>query len=158
MKKKFNWIDYSIFALLIIMVIILGLKIKSVITSNKKGNTEIVNNTKEVVIVVEDIREYSVNALNIGDKLYSNETNHYFGEIVDIQVEDSYVNLVKNDGQVVSVRSPEKYNVILTVNCNILERPNGYFAEGITEVKVNSANKYKTIEAFFKGIIYSIGE
>jgi len=73
-------------------------------------------------------------------------------------VEDSYLPLIKNDGEGVLVRSPEKYNIILTVECNVLDRPNGVFAEGITEIKVNSTGKYKTIGLLFSAITKGIQE
>lgn len=158
MKRKLNWIDYSIIVIVIAMGIVLGLKVKNIKTSRKTGIDNVENTKQKVVIIIEDAREYSIEAINIGDKLYSDETNHYFGEIIDIDIEDSYLPLVKDDGEVVYTRSPDKYNIILTLDCNILEKPNGYFAEGITEVKVNSVGKYKTIGLLFSGLTYSIGE
>lgn len=158
MKRKLNWIDYCVIIIIIGIGAVLGLKAKNVKILGKANLGNVENTKKKVVIVAEDVREYSTKAINIGDKLYSDKTSHYFGDIVDIEIEESYIPLVKDNGEVVYARSPERYNMILTVDCNILEKPDGYFAEGITEVKVNSAAKYKTIGAIFKGITYSIEE
>lgn len=159
MKRKFNWIDYCIILFVLAVVVVLGLKIKNIRSANSiVGNNETTNTKKEVLLVIRDIRQFSVDALQVGDNLYSDDTNYYFGKIKNIQVEDSYLVLVKNDGESVLTRSPEKYNVTLTVDCNILDRPNGVYAEGITEVKVNSTGKYKTIGLLFSAITKSIQE
>lgn len=159
MKRKFNWIDYCIILFVLAVVVVLGLKIKNIRSANSiVGNNETTNTKKEVLLVIRDIRQFSVDALQVGDNLYSDDTNYYFGKIKNIQVEDSYLVLVKNDGESILTRSPEKYNVTLTVDCNILDRPNGVYAEGITEVKVNSTGKYKTIGLLFSAITKSIQE
>lgn len=158
MKRKFNWIDYCIILFIIAVIAVLGLKIKNIRSVDLTGNNEAVKTKKDVILVIEDVRQYSVDALQLGDNVYSDDTNYYFGIIKNIEVEDSYLPLIKNDGEGVLVRSPEKYNIILTVECNVLDRPNGVFAEGITEIKVNSTGKYKTIGLLFSAITKGIQE
>lgn len=158
MKRKFNWIDYCIILFIIAVIAVLGLKIKNIRSVDLTGNNEAVKTKKDVILVIEDVRQYSVDALQLGDNVYSDDTNYYFGKIKNIEVEDSYLPLIKNDGEGVLVRSPEKYNIILTVECNVLDRPNGVFAEGITEIKVNSTSKYKTIGLLFSAITKGIQE
>jgi hypothetical protein len=158
MKRKFNWIDYCIILFIIAVIAVLGLKIKNIRSVDLTGNNETVKTKKDVILVIEDVRQYSVDALQLGDNVYSDDTNYYFGKIKNIEVEDSYLPLIKNDGEGVLVRSPEKYNIILTVECNVLDRPNGVFAEGITEIKVNSTGKYKTIGLLFSAITKGIQE
>lgn len=158
MKRKFNWIDYCIILFIIAVIAVLGLKIKNIRSVDLTGNNEAVKTKKDVILVIEDVRQYSVDALRLGDNVYSDDTNYYFGKIKNIEVEDSYLPLIKNDGEGVLVRSPEKYNIILTVECNVLDRPNGVFAEGITEIKVNSTGKYKTIGLLFSAITKGIQE
>ncbi|MDI9494990.1 MAG: DUF4330 domain-containing protein [Bacillota bacterium] len=158
MKRKFNWIDYCIILFIIAVIAVLGLKIKNIRSVDLTGNNEAVKTKKDVILVIEDVRQYSVDALQLGDNVYSDDTNYYFGKIKNIEVEDSYLPLIKNDGEGVLVRSPEKYNIILTVECNVLDRPNGVFAEGITEIKVNSTGKYKTIGLLFSAITKGIQE
>jgi hypothetical protein len=158
MKRKFNWIDYCIILFIIAVIAVLGLKIKNIRSVDLTGNNETVKTKKDVILVIEDVRQYSIDALQLGDNVYSDDTNYYFGKIKNIEVEDSYLPLIKNDGEGVLVRSPEKYNIILTVECNVLDRPNGVFAEGITEIKVNSTGKYKTIGLLFSAITKGIQE
>ncbi|NLK64412.1 MAG: DUF4330 family protein [Tissierellia bacterium] len=158
MKRKFNWVDYCIILFIIAIIAVLGLKIKNVLSANSTGNKEISSTKKEVVLLINDVRQYSVDALQVGDNIYSDDTNYYFGKIINIEVEDSYLPLIKNNGEGVLTRSPEKYNIILTVDCNVSDRPNGVFAEGITEIKVNSTGKYKTIGLLFTAITKSIQE
>ncbi|NLY84884.1 MAG: DUF4330 domain-containing protein [Tissierellia bacterium] len=158
MKRKLNWIDYSIILIVLAIFVVLGIKIKNILPTKSSGENQVINTKREVVLKIEDVREFSVKALEVGDNVYADETNYYFGKIKDIQVEESYVPLIKNNGEVVLTRSPERYNIYLVLECNVLERPNGYFAEGITEIKVNSTGKYKTIGLLFSAITESIEE
>lgn len=158
MKRKLNWIDYSIILIVLAIFVVLGIKIKNILHTKSSGENQVINTKREVVLKIEDVREFSVKALEVGDNVYADETNYYFGKIKDIQVEESYVPLIKNNGEVVLTRSPERYNIYLVLECNVLERPNGYFAEGITEIKVNSTGKYKTIGLLFSAITESIEE
>lgn len=158
MKRKLNWIDYSIMLIAIAIILVLGIKVKNVLATKTSGEQQVINTKKEVILKIRDIRDFSVDALQVGDRVYADETNYYFGKIKDIQVEESYVVLVKNNGEAILTRSPERYNVTLVLECNVLERPNGYFAEGITEIKVNSTGKYKTIGLLFSAITQSIEE
>ncbi|MFA7411753.1 MAG: DUF4330 family protein [Tissierellaceae bacterium] len=158
MKRKLNWIDYGIILVIIGLVFVLGTKVKSIKSQKSVGNGGILNTRREITLKIEDVRKYSVDSINIGDNIYSDDTNYYFGKIRDIEIEDSYLILVKNNGEIIETRSPDRYNIILKVDCNILDRTSGYFAEGITEVKVNSTGKYKTIGLLFTAITQSIGE
>lgn len=158
MKKKFNWIDYCIILFVLAVIVVLGLKIKNVAFTKSTGNNEVNNTKKEVVLAIKDVRQYSVDALKEGDNIYSEDTNYYFGKIKKIEVEDSYVVMVKNNGESILTRSPERYDVTLTVDCNVLDKPNGVFAEGITEIKVNSTGKYKTVGLLFSAVTESIQE
>lgn len=155
MKRKFNWIDYSIVIIIIAIIAVLGLKFRN---ASKPSAINVETNIKDVVLVIEGVRQYSVDALKIGDNIYSDDTNYYFGKIKDIEVKEDYEPIIKDNGEAVLTRNPEKFEIWITAECNILERANGYFAEGITEVKVNSTGKYKTIGSLFAGVTYSIGE
>lgn len=140
MKKRPNWIDFGILGLVLVLAFLMFMKFKS--------TDEIVENNitskKMVSLKIENVRDYSVNAIEVGDNVYSTDMNHYFGKIESIDVKDAYELMVKNDGEVVEARIPDKYDVVLTLDCNILERETGYYSEGVTEVKVNSVGTYRT--------------
>lgn len=157
MKRKLNWIDYSIIVIFLAILVVLGTKVKNIM-SYKSSDSNLLDNKKEITLKIEGVRQFSVDAVAVGDKVYADETNAVFGEIKDKIVEESYKTLVKTNGEIVSVRDPEKYDITLIVESNILERNTGYFAEGITEVKINSVAKYKTIELGFSGKTIAIEE
>jgi hypothetical protein len=79
MKRKFNWIDYCIILFIIAVIAVLGLKIKNIRSVDLTGNNEAVKTKKDVILVIEDVRQYSVDALQLGDNVYSDDTNYYFG-------------------------------------------------------------------------------
>lgn len=156
MKRKFNWIDYGVIFLIIAIIAVLGLKFRNIL---KPSSIVVENdNKKDVVLLIEGVRQYSVEAIRVGDNIYSDDTNYYFGKIKNIEVTEDYQPVIKDNGEVVLARNPEKFVIKITAECNIVERPNGNFAEGITEIKVNSTGKYKTIGSLFTAVTYSIGE
>jgi hypothetical protein len=108
MKRKFNWIDYCIILFIIAVIAVLGLKIKNIRSVDLTGNNETVKTKKDVILVIEDVRQYSVDALQLGDNVYSDDTNYYFGKIKNIEVEDSYLPLIKNDGEGGFSQEPRK--------------------------------------------------
>lgn len=156
MIKKLNWIDYIIISVFLFIIFILGTKIYNINSSKSfiKGDFT----KKDVVLKMENVRKYYIDALNIGDNVYLDETDNYFGKIKDIEANNAEITLVKNNGDIVSVKSPIKYDIILTIECNMVEQDNSYLAEGLTEVNINSFNTYKTIGAVFDGLTYRIGE
>ncbi|MCK9443681.1 MAG: DUF4330 domain-containing protein [Tissierellaceae bacterium] len=158
MKRKLNWIDYTIIIIILGVLFVLGTKVRNFIPQKTTVENNTQSSKREVVLKIEDVRKYSVDSIKAGENIYSDDTNYLFGKIKDIEIEDSYLILVKNNGEVVETRSPERYNIILTVDCNVLDRTNGYYSEGITEIKVNSTGKYKTIGLLFTATVQSIGE
>lgn len=154
MKRRPNWIDFGILALILVIVALVFMKFRN--------TNEIDESTKKekmtVSLKVESVRDYTVNAIKAGDKVYSTDTKNYFGKVKAVEVEESYELMVKTDGELVEVRVPDKYDINLDIECEVIKKDTGYYADGVTEVKVNSAGTYRTQKAQFAATTNQIEE
>jgi hypothetical protein len=154
MKKRPNWIDFGILAIVLIVFLLLFMKFRNTEKIEKSNETE----TKVVTLKVEAVRDYTIDAIEVGDSVYSTDTQNYFGKVKSVEVEDASELMVKRDGELVEVRVPEKYNLLLEVECDVLVKDTGYYADGTTEIKVNSVGTYRTEKAQFSATTDRIEE
>jgi len=121
----------------------------------RKWNLSVNNeeNQRLIILELEEVEEYYRDAFQIGDRIYFNEIDDYLGEIKYIDSDNSHIDLIKNNGDVVQAKSPNKYDVFLTVESNLFEREDGYYAEGINRISINSFGNYKTNNTIFSALI-----
>lgn len=132
--KKF---DILLMVLIIVVVAIVGMKFVN-LKSIGPGGEGVTYKSAQVEYVVSGVRIMTVDAIHVGDTLYSNETNNEIGKIVEVNVQPYIKNIETIDGRIVQAEMPEKYTVTVVVDTKISEVNTGYFAHGITEIKTNS--------------------
>ena len=96
----------------------------------------------------EEQRTYTatVNALHEGDKIFDEKTGICLGTITAVKHEPFLKNVLLNDGTIQPVEFPDYYSVTLTIDGPVVEKDEGYFVDGVVEMKANSemnvATKY----------------
>lgn len=156
MGKKLNYIDYAIIGIMIVLIIISGSKVYN--SRRNKALLEQISKRMSIVLRLENVESYYQEALNKGDKVYSQEKDSYLGDISEIWTENSHTILIKNNGEITRAKTPEKYDIYLNIDSNILVKEDGYFAEGITELLINSFEDFKTPRVAFSALIENIIE
>ena len=86
----------------------------------------------------------TINALHEGDKVFDEKTGVCVGTIKGISHEVHTKNVLHQDGTTRAVEYPDYYNVFLTIEGPVIEKEEGYFAEGLVELKANSDFKIQT--------------
>lgn len=156
MNKKFNWVDYLI---IFISILILLLFIYRFYYRDKN---QLVNNKdsfkKVVLLKLEEAPEFYKEVFQEGDKIYLTSTDEFVGQIKRLEISRAHTNLIRNDGSLVQAEIPEKYNIYLYVESNLLEREAGYYIAGVTEVLVNNSENFYTDRAIFLATIKAILE
>lgn len=132
--KKF---DFLVIMLLLVSAVFLFLKFSNA-DSPVMGTGGEVYESARLKYVIRDVRFMTAEAFNVGDTLLSDETHHKVGVITDIEIRPYEKALEKVDGTLVQAEVPEKFTVVLTVETDLIQRRIGYFAHGITEIKINS--------------------
>ena len=86
--------------------------------------------TLEYKILVEEVRQQSVDAIEIGADIYDVKTDSPMGKIVSKEVLPATDQLTKADGTVVIAEKPGKFNVLVTIQVPGIETKYGYRANG----------------------------
>lgn len=138
-KRKFTWIDGLVIA--VVLLLITGTCIKFFV----KDTTSVTQETVEFSykIKIYEIRQFTVDALRIGDLVYGSEGKGEVGVISDIAVEPAETTYTDSKGQVHETIIEGKYNVTLTLNAQGTQTDSIYKV-GTYEIKMNKSSSYFT--------------
>ncbi len=90
----------------------------------------------EYVVEVENVRGYTVDALQKMGRVGDAKNKVDIGEIIDVQVEEALFQSVTADGRVTESVLPERSNCIVTLRSTGSESDNSYFTADNTELSV----------------------
>ncbi len=136
-KRKANFMDIILFVVLIALVVLGAYKM---IVVNKDGGGEdgIIGQMMEYDAVIDKVRMVTVEALHEGDLVFDEKTGLCVGTIQDVSYTPMLENIPDGNGSYYTVEHPDYYTVTLIIEGDILEKEEGYFAQGVTELKINS--------------------
>ena len=86
--------------------------------------------TLEYKILVEEVRQQSVDAIEIGADIYDVKTDSPMGKIISKEVLPATEQLTKADGTMVIAEKPERFNVLVTIQVPGVETKYGFRASG----------------------------
>lgn len=131
---KINIID--MLALLVIFLLLAGVFYKFVLSGAKSitSNPDLLQYT----VSIADVRNYSVDAMKIGDKIYDSKTNTYMGKVIGKEVRAYKDYITKTDGSVVLAEKPQRFEVLLTMEVRGVENKYGYLAGGNRDINRQS--------------------
>ncbi|SDY54202.1 protein of unknown function [Proteiniborus ethanoligenes] len=82
------------------------------------GNKVMVNESDiDVTLWVEDVRQITVDVINVGDVIREYDSNQLFGEIIEKQVTQHYEPVETADGRIVNAAVEGKYDVYIKLKC-----------------------------------------
>lgn len=122
-------------------------------------NNEVGSGELETTYVIrfEDVRTMLLGGLHVGDRLYEEVTGALLGEVVELWTEPYRVMHYGTDGPV-SAEKPDTNCVYLRVKGRAVEKADGYYLDGGTELKVGA--NVKVLSQYFSrtGIFYALEE
>lgn len=144
MKKiKINIVDVSVVLVVIILIIASCIKFK---TYNASAIGENEEKIIEYSMLIESVREYTTNMVEVGDVVFDSQTNTKVGKIIDKQVINATTYEKVESGEFIKVEIPDKYDVILLIETPGSVNDSGFFANKSVEIKVGSE---KTVSNLF---------
>ncbi|MBM7562474.1 DUF4330 domain-containing protein [Fusibacter tunisiensis] len=152
--KKLKKFDIVLILFILAAVSVVGIKVFGMGTDDVI--TAVETRPAQVTIRIENVRTYTASHLTVGEAVLSDETNSAIGVIDKIEILPYEEVVETSDGQLIRATVPDKYTVMLTLDAHLSERETGYFAEGITEIKVNSETKIYTKKVITSGRIEGI--
>jgi hypothetical protein len=126
MIKKINIVD--VFVIIIIVAAIAFTYFK--FNMSEHADVTSSNVKAEYTILINALRDFTIDEFSVGDKVYDNESGKYIGTIKDIKTEDSYDYITKNDGTVVYSKMPERYDVRLYMEADAVLNDKGIAVSG----------------------------
>lgn len=136
-KRRMNTVDIMIIVVILAVVATAVYKFGFV---NKRHSTGVAKeeNMMEYTGIIKGIRQPTVDAFHIGDKMYDDKTGIYMGDIVNLEVEPQRTIELSPQGEYIEVEKLDYFNIKITLKGPILEKEKGYFVSGIMELKTNS--------------------
>lgn len=156
MKRKLNVLDISLIVFVIAVVAILGYKQVSdrYLKYDDQAGQALEMPQMTYTYRVEEIRQMSVDAVEIGDTLYDYASKSSLGTVVGLETEPFTKWIYGSDGKNHLAQVPNKYVLYITVEGPVQETDTRYLADGVFELKVNSKIKLATRKVGFEGKLY----
>ena len=153
-KRKPNIVDILI---IVVIIALAGLAVFKFGVVNKQEATSVdaAAETRTVAAFIDEVRMPTVNALHEGDKIFDEKTGICIGTITEVSHVPYMKGVIAADDSVKQVEYPDYYSVSLTIEGPVVEKEEGYFVEGVVELKTNS--EMNTVTKYAKPVIKVTG-
>lgn len=123
----------DIFVAILILVVAAGIAARygTGITNAVKSEKEF-----EYVLKVENVREYTVEALKRMGAVTDKRSEKKLGEVVDVQVENATMQSTTAGGEIKNAPMPGRYSCIVTIRSTGKESADNYILDDSTELSV----------------------
>lgn len=151
MRKKINAIDIAVVLLVIITIVGFAVRFKSSATDSVTSDIKF-----RYVMKIDNVRSFTVDALEKKGVVTDEDSVINVGEIVDIIVEDNTTAATLTDGSVVSAHIPERYTCYVTIEAMGRESEGKYILDDTTELAVGRTTDLISKFVHTSGTIESI--
>lgn len=153
---KINIVDIAVILIVILAIAVTYFKF------NVSEHSDVTEYKGKVTYTIQarNLRNFTVDAVDIGEKLYDNSSEKFAGIIVDKKVTQAYEYLTRADGTIVKAELPERYNLELTVESSGLVKDGMIAIESGKTLHLNQTNAFYTqrIQTDFETINVEIEE
>lgn len=137
---RINVIDMTVLIVLVLLLAGIGYKFYMDDRKNVSNNSELL----EYTISITNVRSFTADAVDVGDKIYDSKTDTYLGKVIAKEVMPYRDYITKTDGSVVLAEKPERLEVRLTMQVPGVENNYGYLANGNRDINRQSLVYLKT--------------
>ncbi|MCI8404643.1 MAG: DUF4330 domain-containing protein [Clostridia bacterium] len=130
-KGKVSIIDILVVLLIIAVIAGIAARYGSKVTTAVKSDKQF-----EYVLRVENVREYTVNALKKMGKVTDKKSEKELGDVVDVQVEKATQQSITASGEVKNPETPGRYTCFVTIRATGKESDDNYILHDSTELSV----------------------
>jgi hypothetical protein len=153
MKKKFNKFDLIIVVILLVVGAAVVFKVLE-FTGTDNGLT---TKSIKLELMVEDVRQVTVDNIQVGDVLYAQNTKEMVGKVIDKKVTPFEATIETQDGKMVITEVPNKYKIHLTIDATGYVTDRGYIVGGF-DFKVGKVIAIESKQVSTTGIVWKIQE
>lgn len=130
-KGKISIIDILVIILLVVVIIGIASRYGSAVTNAVQSDKEF-----EYVLRVENVRGYTVEALNKKGRITDKKSEKDLGEIIDVKVENAKEQSITANGAVTFAPLPDRYTCYVTIRATGKESDDNYIMADSTELSV----------------------
>ena len=153
-KRKPNIVDILIIVVIVALAALAVFKF-GVVNKQEATGVDSAAETRTITAFIDEVRMPTVNALHEGDKIFDEKTGICIGTIKEVSHAPYMKGVIAADGSVKQVEYPDYYSISLTIEGPVVEKEEGYFVEGIVELKTNS--EMNTVTKYAKPVIKVTG-
>lgn len=133
--KKINIIDLVIVIAVIALLVATVVKFKTSDTYLSKGRT------LEYTMLVENVRQPTVDAINQADALIDYESKKEIGSITDVKVMGASELELMNDGKYKDVKFKDRFDILITVSVTGTETEDNFYTTSGKKIVVGDEIK-----------------
>ncbi|MBQ9280051.1 MAG: DUF4330 domain-containing protein [Clostridia bacterium] len=152
--NKINIVDLCV--ILVIVLLIVGATIKFGKFHSKTEETAQTN--IEYQFTVNNIRDYTIDAFQVGDTVYDSQSGVDIGKVTNVEKTEAVTYEGTSTGEVVRVTNPYRYDMVLTIEAPVTVESDAYYINNSIELKVNSAKTIETKYVKTSGMVSDILE
>lgn len=152
-KHKFNWVDGLV--IVVVLLLVAGTCLKFLVMDTTAVGRETVPFTYQVQI--SGVRQYTVDAIAVGDSLYEKEGKGYVGVIEHVTAEPALSLALYPDGTAKDVPVEGRFDVTVTVTAEGTP-DRGVYKVGTYGIRVGHATSYFTKYSEWEGTVVSLAE
>ncbi len=130
-KGKVSIIDIFVILLVILVVVGIAARYGSKVTDAVKSDKQF-----EYVLKIENVRQYTVDALLKKGAVTDKKSEKHLGEIEDVRVEQGTLQSTSANGNVTMTELPDRYTCYVTIKATGKESDDNYILEDSTELSV----------------------
>ncbi len=149
-KRKPNIVDIIIIVVVVALAAVAVFKF-GVVNKQESAGVGDAAEQRTYTAFIDEVRMPTVNALHEGDKIFDEKTGICLGTIKEVSHVPYMKGVIAADGSVKQVEYPDYYSISLTIEGPVIEKEEGYFVEGIVELKTNS--EMNTVTKYAKPVI-----
>lgn len=153
-KVKFNIIDFLIVFVVLAVLVSVFLRESTLDIFKEKKQDVIVRYT----MLVEGLRDTSMQYINEGTKLYLLDEGDFFGEVKSVEFAPSKTFGTSENGSLVEVTDPLRYDATITVECKAYKTETGYMVNGEYFVAIGKVVYTKSSEIIFGSTVLDFEE
>lgn len=110
----------------------------------------------EYVIGFPNARNFAADNFHVGDRLYESSLGAMLGEVQNVEVVPYGETRAQADGSTAFVLKPGYSTILVTLKGRCIERNDGYYLDGATELKVGGVVKVQSNYVDREGVYYNL--
>ncbi len=137
---KINIIDFVVIFIVVLLIVGATIKFKNFNSTTEENANQMI----EYKLKISDVREYTLDGIQIGDTVFDSQTGVNIGKVIDVNKTPAKTYEQLSNGKVELIENPYKYDAEITIETPGTSEQNAYYANKTIEIKVDGTKIIET--------------